>query len=411
MNRILLILVIIFCPAINFAQLLGENTMFLHNENKTKIGIQFNGEANSSTIANSSLAKLYRSNQILTRQELQTSVSELKKTNYSGANVWVRAFYQKRLWRKSIQYWRISFEYIDLISARFSGDLLGLATLGNKAYEDRTANFKNTRFMNYNAQKVGFYIGKNLDKKTKIDLGISLLKGGRYQTGKTKSGSLYTALYGEYLEGEVDFTYSTTPKKKAYNFLGYGSVIDLHWSHQLMDTSLISLGINDVGIMNWTSIETIALDTSFYFEGLVVDNIFDSINLSTNNISPDSLESIFGVEKRTKNKWVLTPFTVFVNYKRKISNKTNLTIGAQYTFGTSLLPLITTIVDYRINEKLLIYPILSYGGFGSYNIGFGVDKSIGDKTNLRIQSRFLDGLAMYSKKGGQGVFLSLIYKL
>lgn len=411
MGKVLLITIVVILPLQLFSQLLSENTLLLNKENKTRVGIEFNGEANSTSISNSALSRLYRPKQTLTRDDLQTTVDKLNKTNYAGANIWGRVFYQKRLWRRPIQYYRISFEYIDLVSAKFSGDLLGLATLGNKAFEDKTAKFDKVNFTNYNAQKISFHIGKKLDKNTKIDAGISFLKGGRYQKGTTKKGSLYTAPYGEFLEGDLDFTYSSTPKKKAYNFLGYGLSTDIHWSHILKDTSLLTVGVNDLGIMNWTNVQTLSLDTSFFFEGLVIDNIFDTINLNTKNISPDSIQSIVGVKNKTRDKLIITPFTLFANYRRKMGDKIVLSIGAQYTYGTSLLPVFTTIFNYKIKDGFSIYPILSYGGFGSYNVGFGINKALNEKVDLRLQSRFLDGLVRYSSKGGQGVFLSLFYKL
>lgn len=408
MRRITFILVLL--PTIVFSQLLGENTLLLSSK-ASYVGVQFNAEANSNSINNSLLLTPYQRNKSLSNDELREGVEELNKNNFIGANTWVRLFYVKKLRRKPIQYYRLSFEYTDIISARISKDLLGLAVLGNKAYEDKNAAFTHNSFTNYNAQKIGFYVGKNLDKRTKLDAGISFLKGGRYQKMSSDKGNLYTAPYGEYLEGEVGFEYVRTPNKKAINFLGVGSSVDVHWSHVLKDTSKITLGVNDLGIMHWNATYISTLDSSFFFEGLVLDNIFDTINLSTRNISPDSLESVFGVQTKKRGRWSTTPFTIFANYQRKIHSKVIVSLGVQHTFGTASLPLVTLIPHYTIKKGFSIYPMLSYGGFGSYNIGLGANTELTKNLNLRVQSRFLDGMIRYSSKGGQGVFLSLIYKL
>ena len=307
-----------------------------------------------------------------------------------------------------------SFKDRNLLNASFTDDFLRIIFEGNYNYQDKTLNFNNTNIRADRFQQYKIQYGLAI-KKVNTHLAISYLAGNHHLSCIIKEGSLYTAPFGTSLDIEYDMNAFVTDSSNLSLFTtnGNGLAIDFSTDFSIKKYD-IHLAITDLGFIMWnpTSI-TLANDSIFNFQGIVVENIFsfnDSV-MQANNLKNDVLRTNNAsfksyipatihvlVSRKTENNYfkaytagVIAKWQPYMDNKKLSFSK----IGQGFQ-ESNFIPLwhLQSLVE---TKYLNLIPNLSYGGY-SHNLNIGLGLSKGEKYKFILGTQHLEGLLNKAKE-------------
>ncbi len=187
-----------------------------------------------------------------------------------------------------------SFRDVNILNARFTDDLLRLGFEGNFHHQNKTLDFSNTNIRADRFQQYKIRYGTTINK-VNINGGISYLAGNHHLSYIIEQGSLYTAPSGAYLNIEYNMNAFVTDTSNFSVFANNGNGLAMDFSADFSIQEYdIHLSLTDLGfIMSNTSSIILATDSTFNFQGIEVEDIFnfnDSV-LEANNIIDDVLRT------------------------------------------------------------------------------------------------------------------------
>ena len=154
----------------------------------------------------------------------------------------------------------------NIINISFSSDLMRLILFGNFNYQDKRMDISNTNIRINRFQQYKFNYQFNVNK-INFKTGISYLVGNYHTTYIIKSGEVYTAPYGTFLDINYDMNaiVSDTAKINPLANNGNGFAIDLTIDFKVKDYD-IQLYMNDIGSIRWNPSSIIYnTDSTFIF--------------------------------------------------------------------------------------------------------------------------------------------------
>lgn len=306
----------------------------------------------------------------------------------------------------------VGIEHKEHFDANFTEDLFRFTFDGNKQFAGEFAEIGGTNFNYYNYQQFNFgVVSKKVDGKKVARKGVivSLIKGQSHQAITIPRGSLFTEEFGRDLTLDLNYIYtaSDTSNTGFLAFNGYGVATELFTDLLLKNGDKIHLGVKDIGfiVFDNKSIERIA-DSTFYFEGIEVDNIFDLNDSLLSDISQDSIVNNITTNKEGDYSIAL-PLAINVNYTKEISQRWKFNFGVYHKILSNYFPLIYTNTYYYINTGLAVKAHISYGGYGKLNTGLALAKSVNDYFDIFIGTNNLDAFIVpsssYSNSGFAGI--------
>ena len=331
--------------------------------------------------------------------------------------------YFKRKIKQNNLYFKISD--VNTLNIGFNKDLLKLVLNGNFEYQNQTLNFHQTHIKAERYQKYNLQYELNLNQKSFL-FGLSYLKGNHNINLNINEGSLYTAEYGEYIDVNYNINgfITDTSNISLFNNNGNGLAIDFALQFDYKDYK-VNLYLEDWGFIQWNrnSIH-IAADSTFTYNGLEIDNIYNFNDSILNNSISDqdyiqnqkkpyrsniATNIGFSVKENSTNK----TFNYFIfglnskwqpyTYKRVNSFKI-ITDGFKQSNYKTLLYLASEIN----NKHFKLLPQISYGGY-SENFNFELAVKIENKISLILGTKHLEDLLNNDNNKSFSLFIN-IYK-
>ena len=292
------------------------------------------------------------------------------------------------------------------ISSQFKKDVFELYFRGNKLYEDKKADLSHFSFdqIHYQQFSVGFSHAfiKN-EQAFSCYAGLSLTKGNTFLSIKAPSGSLYTAMDGDYIDLEADLNIrrndSSSTHYNAWNGTGLASDFQFNWTDE--NKGQWSVSVMNLGFMNWSNKSTyIKADTSFRFNGVDVTDFFNFTDSVKTNVNLDSsLVQPYLTDRTTKKYTALLPGFFSINYRGKFGANTFFIFSADQYWMSNYIPAVKFSPGYQLNHHAFIL-MTRYGGYGQFFAGIGYEYNY-NGWNLGLKSEYLS--SAFSKKGkGQG---------
>lgn len=304
----------------------------------------------------------------------------------------------------------VGVEMVEHVDGVFTEDLFKFALDGNKQFAGQTANFSGTSFNYFSYQQLNFGFVSYKKNKLKEGIVFSLIKAQEHQAIKAPRANLYTEQFGRELTLDIHYLYnsSDTASKSLSAINGLGISTDLFTQFRLKNGDRIDLSVNDIGFIHWNSNSIhLEADSTFVYDGIEVDNIFDLNDSLISDISQDSILNLVAPNQRKESYAIALPTSFNLVYNKVINEKVGLAAGVNYRILANYFPFFYLNTTYTINPKLLITSQLSYGGYGLFNGGVAVAKSIKDKFKLYVGSYSLFGLIVpqstYSNNGFVGL--------
>lgn len=272
-------------------------------------------------------------------------------------------------------------EFVEHFDAQFTEDLFKFTFDGNKQFAGEYAELSGTDFNFFQYQQLNFgLISTKVENERVAREGIivSLIKGQSHQAMIIPRGSIFTEQDGKEIALDINYTLNTsdTSNSSFSAFNGYGVSTDLFTDFVLKNGDKIHLAINDLGFIyfNRQSLEY-TTDSTFYYDGIEVDNIFNLNDSVLSDISKDSIiDNISDVKKGDYS--IALPTGLTINYTKYFNEKWKLNVGLYHKILSNFTPLFYTNTYYYFNPSIALKVHLSYGGYGKFNGGLAVAKKI-----------------------------------
>jgi Family of unknown function (DUF5723) len=284
--------------------------------------------------------------------------------------------------------------------ANFTRDLFKFTFDGNKQFAGQSADISNTNFNYYRYQEIqfGFVNHKKTGNKiAKEGAILSLIKAEEYQAISIPEGSIFTEENGREIELDLNYIYnsSDTASKGSLAFNGFGVSTDLFTEFFLKNGDKIFLGVEDLGFIQWNnkSIENGA-DSVFYYQGIVVDNIFDLNDSLLSDISKDSILANISSVNEKGSYSIALPTAINISYTKYLSDKFKINVGFYHKILSNYFPLFYTNTYYYFNKSIAIKAHISYGGYGKLNTGLAFATSIKNRYNFFVGSNNIESIVV-----------------
>ena len=312
---------------------------------------------------------------------------------------------------------------INYLNANIRKDLIKLILKGNYDYQNETLNFSNSniRADRYQQYKLTYGIKGN---KISASAGIAYLVGNHHLSYIIKEGFLFTAPQGTYLDIAYDISAFITDTSDLSALAKNGNGLALDFSTTFSINNLkFNLSLEDLGFIMWnTSSAALSADSSFNFQGIEIDNIYnfnDSLidaNNVIDNITPSNNKSFksyipatlhLSLTGKSNYKYLKNFCTGMIAKWQPYMDDKKLSFDKvhQGFIESNYMPLfyITSIIK---NKKFDLLPSFSYGGFTKEeNIGLAISK--GHKNKLIVGTNHLEDLF----KGEEAQALSLFINI
>lgn len=312
---------------------------------------------------------------------------------------------------------------INYLNANIRKDLIKLILKGNYDYQNETLNFSNSniRADRYQQYKLTYGIKGN---KISASAGIAYLVGNHHLSYIINEGFLFTAPQGTYLDIAYDISsfITDTSDLSALTKNGNGLALDFSTTFNINNLKF-NLSLEDLGFIMWnTSSAALSVDSSFNFQGIEIDNIYnfnDSLidaNNVIDNITPSNNKSFksyipatlhLSLTGKSNYKYLKNFCTGMIAKWQPYMDNKKLSFDKvhQGFIESNYMPLfyITSIIK---NKNFDLLPSFSYGGFTKEeNIGLAISK--GNKNKLIVGTNHLEDLF----KGEEAQALSLFINI
>lgn len=308
-------------------------------------------------------------------------------------------------------YFAIEWHYLD--EYHFTDDVYNLVLYGNKEYAGKKANlaYSGRNTINYFQLKGGLQKSLNLNKHTfGANLALNLGEQRNYfQFGENTCLSTNNQGTEILLKNNLNYFESDTSATDWYQISGVGAGLDLFYEYKKHSKFSIRASIENFGFIHWNE-NSIQLNENkeHLFKGVEVDNIFDMPNPLVN--SNDTLQDYLYANAEKKSTTMLMPFDLKLSYKQfMMQNKVELSALIYYRALSYMMPLYQVDAVYRFTPFFKVGPILSYGGYTTFNAGLKMQLDY-KHFKLKLESRYLTGFAQHSFSG-MGGFITFTYKI
>ena len=329
--------------------------------NKTSITSYSNNyiSINSTHIPINFFRKLYSGGMI--EEKDKGSTEKLKRQNISGFeldfSLGLKIFNKKKL-----SGWYLNFQNLSTGGAKYSQKLFNLIFIGNKDISDQI-DLENTSF-HFRKHQL-FHLGF-IQKKMSIGMCFGNIIN-EYQ-GEFSDGD-YFSLYSPYLwEVAVQPSFLIL-ENKPKSIIKNGNSIGFDFEYRSENKSSenkkfnYSFLVNNLGVMIFHDYyKKYEIDTSFYYQGLSIDEIsnIDStiLNYST-IIEPNNI---------SENEFQISPFFTYGEFNYQLNNFKIFT-NLMYRHKSQYLPRLNIGIEKRTTNKLALGTSLSYGGYNKFQWG------------------------------------------
>jgi hypothetical protein len=298
------------------------------------------------------------------------------------------------------------------LNIAFSPDVFNLAFYGNASYAGRSAQLSPFSLNNISYQQLEIgSVCTNFGGKAKFGLGISFLAGQQMQSINLSNGSLYTDIYGQYIQLTSNAKFNESDSTPGHNYLnGYGASLDFYFSAPYKlgkKDGVITVGITDLGFIGWNSHSlSYNKDTSYTYNGITINSLNDLQNAAINNLSKDSLQNKYFPLTR-KSLYTNIPTTLSVNTNTDLG-KWHLEVGFWYIFNGNSLGYFYLQGDKKFTHGWSTNIQLGYGGYATYNALVGIAKQL-KNSEIKLGINHLQGMILPNEFGGAGLSVELLH--
>lgn len=299
----------------------------------------------------------------------------------------------------------------ELLDGKFTSALFETVFRGNKQFAGKEVALgpSYAHYLNYDYIYIG---GAKSIKSTTLYAAIQLIRGGQLMQADWEKGNMYTESMGEYINLDVraKLNYSSSDFSTFPSTSGLGSAINLGVSHQT-DKHAFNLELRDLGFIHWQNQQSFQIDSTYRYDGVEVNDLFNDNLLTSNTIDIDSISKNINIPKKANAQNIILPATLLANYQYTATERLKLFLGVKHVFSTNTIPKVTFRLSYQLPKKWYVIPAISYGGYGRQNVEVGVVKIIKESFVVSANVFCLEYLLLKKQTlaGGLKIGLTMVF--
>jgi hypothetical protein len=397
--------------------LFGQNSTDFFTDSTQQLSVSFGANYTyGSNVMNNEILNKFIFGGKIEREHKDKAYQKLSGNNRLGGDLNYRLNVEIPLdsifGKKNISF-QVGVEIVEHMDGEFSSDLFKFTFDGNKQFAGTSAKIGGTNFnyFKYQQLNLGFINHKYIDNKlAKEGFVLSVIMAQEHKAITITEGSIFTEELGKEIDVDLNYLYnsSDTANKGIGSYNGVGVSTDLFTEFFLKNGDKIYLGIEDLGFIHWNSNSMeVSADSTFHFEGVVVDNIFDLNDTLLSNISKDSIIDNISTSNEKGSYSISLPTAINVNYTKVFNEKWKINIGIYHKILSNYFPLISTNYYYYFNKKFVVKAHISYGGYGKLNTGLALAKSVSSYFDIFIGTNNLDAFIVPSSSYSNSGFIGL----
>lgn len=260
-------------------------------------------------------------------------------------------------------------------------NVYGLVFYGNARYEDRAVSLDGLEFANTNYVKMGVGFGQRKTLAHQLTLGygihLDVLQGINVQKASNRSGYLYTAPDGEYLEAQYDLTFNIGREGavRYTDFNGIGGSGDA-FIYLEKRNHRFSLSVQDLGYLYFKKYAVnYSGQDSIQFKGIVISDLLNIGGQRLDSLNTDSLLKSY-LPAQTNNAfgtWV--PMRLDVAYSYHFPKKgITLTAGLRWKNLSNYYAYGYLQTDFFLKKNWIVSVHTGAGSYDLFNLGFQLTK-------------------------------------
>jgi len=383
------------------------------NDNYTKgqVGIQGAYSIDSKHITNQFI-NTYRKGGYISVPMKDRVLDKLDDNNKFGGEGTVKIYYRSQADSISGRGWFAGLSHTGIVDARFTRDLFHLYFYGNKPFAGRTADLGELRYrqLEYQQLQAGLYMQSEKEGlRSTYGIGLGYVNGQDYVEVKTGSSQLFTAADATYLTMDLSLEarHADSAKHSLGSFNGSGAALSLFYQLEKKDKYIFTVRLQDAGFISWNSKTTFAeVDTSYFFDGIEVTNLLDSLYLEVKSV--EEYKNGFLKQNKSESNTSVLPALAEISMEKWFSNKRLLGgIHVRYRAATMQLPIFTAKATWLSPQGWFTGLSVQYGGYGGVHAGIEAGVLINKRWLIHAGSNYIDGFLTAKTRGGQGGFVKL----
>ncbi len=382
-----------------------------HQYNADNLQFNANYSISSDHLNNRFLMDIFRGG-YLSKEIRNTSYDKLENNNLLGNISSHSLFYTQKLdslFARNNFYFTAAYGKENISEIGFSSDLFHLVMFGNKPTAGEIIDIGNTNYFNLEQEYLKIGLAKEIKNPNfthEFNLMLGFHIGKQYSHIQTdKNSFLLSDTSGNAISSDLNISYAaSTSSFEKFNIAATG--LSFNFSYNLKyQKHQFFIAAENIGKLYWNKkTENFNKDTAFVFYGLEIDNIFEADSISFDDIMQDYG---FAVNKNKLQSYI--PFHLRFGWEYELNNRINIRFLAQDYFHSMYKTHFRLEADYKLNESIVLSPIISYGGYANYNFGLAYNHHF-KKLGLILDARtnYIDGLLFADKKAAFGGELKIV---
>lgn len=261
-----------------------------------------------------------------------------------------------------------SFSQRIIAAGQLMHDGAPLLFMGNSQFENETATADNSRLnlFYYHCARFGFSKQKS---KYAYGMKLGIAAGRSFVQADVNQFTVFTAPFGEYLDVAMNVNLLQNTAGTFYN--GVGALLDFHYLRKINEKQSLTFQLSDLGFMRWNPKTTNEIaDTSFRFEGLVINDLF---NFDGENINiGDTLNNLLGLSTKNAATNTLLPFRLNLHYQYAAKEWLSLQGTMAYHHLLHRLPWVRLGGKFSLSNEIDLSAGLQLMGAGIFNPDLGI---------------------------------------
>lgn len=397
--------------------LIAQNAALFQGETDSlKFSVSGDVIAGSNSLSNASWSDL-RAGGYLNTAKKSLIEGSLREVNLAGVQYRGEIsalFSMKSLTSRDSVFGVAGMGYHSIEELRFGKPLALMALNGNHPYEGEEVTLEHLAYNRLEYQY--FFIGASKQSKTLhgvsmagFTAGIAL--GNRQMQIEIDTGYLFTAPFGENLSfySVMQFSRSAPEAIKPFRYQGAGPAMGFFYHWQSDFGTRIGLSIDQLGFIRWNSKSySYSRDTTFTFEGIQTDNIFQMEPGWEKSLTPDTLDYWFNKHGKPHPHYTTLPARMQIYGEHNFTGSPfALMAHVIWMPNTLIQPRFTCAVKWHILPSLSVSRSYSLGGYSGFSSGLAFEFTGLKYWKLQMASHTLipslDKTALYNRHVTLGV--------
>ena len=377
--------------------LLNDTSYHVVKKNYIEIGAGY--LVNSNAVTNEFVTDFYFGGAI-SRESRENTVDRLGDNNRIGVHFFSDLVYKRAFSSFNLT---VGLNQSLISNNEISAGAVNIYFFGNAPFAGESLELASSSVSVYNYQSIEIGAEKKLNDRLFISGALNLFRGTSFYDLEVERGDLFTQVDG------TEVTLDAFAEQTFYDGEsdpGTGLGIDFSLAYTLLDNKgKISFQIDDIGYINYKNLVRNRIDSTYQFQGVELDNIFQLDQLNTDNLDVENFNETFGITEERVDRLVISPASFTLGYQGDISPSIfSISAYLNYRIINAYVPLLLIKPTYHITDYLSLAPIVSFGGLGTFDFGLAVEV---EKGPFFLQANIyeFENLIAKSNSSGRGTQL------